>query len=168
VVVSSQTIDGKYIVLTDRTALPTQCVRKNQPVSEREYRKWDLPWIPIWLKIVMLLCPILLIVTPYAVRQRCRLKAGLSRGVWFRYFLLKLAAGFLILGSLVAPIAYAAADLQQWAIVAAALFPFCFWGGFAILILFSSPLSIAKVEGDLFWIKGCSPDFLESLRRSVG
>lgn len=164
---TSQAIDGKFVVLTDKTALPPRCVRTNLPLQEHEYRTWDLPWIPGWLKFIMLVAPAFLLFTPFVVRRRCYLKAGLSPGVRFRFFLLKLAAGLLILGSLFVPIACAALDLENGLLFAVVLFPISFWGGFVILILFSSPLSIGKHEGDLFWVRGCSPVFLESLRDSL-
>ena len=160
---TAQGIDDKYLVIQDKTAFPQRCVRTNQPVSDREYLTWDLPWIPLWLKAIMILVPFLLIAMPYAARHRCRFKAGLSRGVRFRYLMLKVAAGTLIVGSLIAPIGYAAVDLTGWSIAAACLFPIAFWGGFAILILFTSPLTITKHQGNYFWIKGCSTTFLESL-----
>jgi hypothetical protein len=44
------------------------------------------------------------------------------------------------------------------------LFPFLFWGGFIYLVLFTSPLTIAAHKGDHFWLQGCSPEFLASIR----
>lgn len=164
---SSHAIDGKFLVLSDKTALPPRCVKSNQPVDERAYRTWDLPWMPLWLRIIMLLSPAFLLFAPFVIRRRCHLKAALSHTAWLRFFFLKLTAVLLIIGSFVFPIIYATAGMDAWAFYAAIFFPIFLWGGFAILILFSSPLSIAKHKGDLFWIKGCSPAFLESLRESV-
>jgi hypothetical protein len=72
-----------------------------------------------------------------------------------------------ILGSLIAPIMYAAVGLDAWMTAAIVLFPLFFWGGFWILILFTSPLKIVKHEDGLFWLEGCSPKFLESLKGEV-
>ena len=69
---TSEWIDGKYLVITDRTALPPRCVQTNQPVSEHECQTLDLPWLPTALKIAMCLVPFLLLFGPYAVRRRCR------------------------------------------------------------------------------------------------
>lgn len=123
--------------------------------------------MPLWLRIIMLLSPAFLLFAPFIIRRRCHLKAALSHTAWLRYFFLKLMAIFLIIGSFVVPTIYATVGMDEWAVYAAFLIPFLVWGGFAILILFSSPLTIAKYDGDRFWIRGCSPAFLESLRESV-
>lgn len=99
----SEWIDGKYLVLTDRTALPPRCVKTNAPVSERECQMFDLPWLSPALKVVMCIAPIVLLFAPHAVRRRCHLQAGLSKGVRVRYLLRKLLAGVVIVGALVAP-----------------------------------------------------------------
>lgn len=51
--------------------------------------------------------------------------------------------------------------------VTVVLFPLLFWGGFMFLIFFTSPLTIAKHKGDHFWLQGCSPEFLASIRASL-
>jgi hypothetical protein len=163
----TQGIDGDLLVLTDKTALPPRCVRTNLPVSEREYRTWDLPCTPTWLRILMILLPAFLLFAPFVVRHRCRLKAGLSRNARYRYLLLKLLAIVLILWAIIAPIAFAGFDRPDAMLIYVAAFPFLFWGGFILLIMFSSPLTVIKHEGDKFWIKGCSPAFLESLKESL-
>lgn len=163
----SEWIDGNYLVLTDRTALPLRCVRTNQPVSERECQTLDLPWIPPTLKIAMCLVPFLLLFAPYAVRRRCRLQAGISKGVRFRYLLRKLLAGLLIVGALVAPLVCMINGWLGSALVTVVAFPFLFWGGFIFLILFTSPLTIADHKGDQFWLQGCSPEFLASIKESL-
>jgi hypothetical protein len=161
-------IDGDFLVLTDRTALPLRCVRTNRPVSEREYQTWDLPWLPLSLKIVMCLAPAFLLFAPFVVRRRCRVKAGISKRVRFRYLLRKLLACLFILGSLIAPVVCLGLGQLGAAMVSAVLFPFLFWGGFILLILFTSPLTIQQHIGDYFWLKGCSPEFLASIKASLG
>jgi hypothetical protein len=163
----SEWIDGKYLVLTDRTALPPRCVKTNVPVGERECQMWDLPWLPPALKILMCIGPFFLLFAPYTVRRRCRLQAGLSKSVRHRYLLRKLLAGLLIVGSLIAPIICLAYGWMGAMMVTVVLFPLLFWGGFIYLILFTSPLTIAKHKGDHFWLQGCSPEFLASIRNSL-
>ena len=164
----SEWIDGKFLVLTDRTALPPRCVRTNQPVSERECQTWDLPWLPLSLRIVMCVAPMFLLFAPFVVRQRCRVQAGISQSVRFRYLLRKLLACLLIVGSLIAPVVCLAIGQTGAAVLTVVFFPFLFWGGFILLILFTSPLTIAAHSGDHFWLKGCSPEFLASLKGSLG
>ena len=159
--------DGDLLVLKDKTALPMRCVHTDKPVTDRDYRNLDLGYIPSWLKVLSLLMPFFLIATPYAVRSRCRLKAGISRSVQRRFLIRKLLASLCILGSLLLPFALLYFNLPEIAIPFFLLFPFLFWGGFACLIWFCSPLKVARCENDHFWIKGCSPEYLESLRQNL-
>ena len=163
----SEGIDGKFLVLTDRTALPPRCVRTNRPVSEREYQTWDLPWLPLWLKIVMCISPAFLLFTPYVVRRRCRVQAGISKPIRNRYLFRKLMACLFILGSLIAPIVCLGIGQLGAMMVSVILFPFLFWGGFILLILFTSPLTIQRHIGNHYWLNGCSPEFLASLKASL-
>jgi hypothetical protein len=160
-------IDGKLLVLTDKTALPLRCVKTNQPVEESEYRTWDLPWIPSWLRILMLTGVGFLFFVPFIVRRRCHLKAGLSRSAWLRFFISKLVAVFLIVGPFIPPMIFSTLRMDEWAFYSILCLPILVWVGLIILIMGSSPLSVAKHKGDRFWIRGCSPAFLESLRESV-
>jgi len=164
---SSHAIEGKYLVLSDKTALPMRCVKTNQPVEENAYCAWNLPWIPAWLKILMLTGLGFLFFVPFVVRRRCRVKAGLSQTAWLRYFFLKLLAVFLILGSFVPPMIFGKLEMDEWAFYSFMCLPILIWIGLIILIMGSSPLSIVRHKGDRFWIRGCSPAFLESLKESV-
>jgi hypothetical protein len=160
-------VDGKFLVLTDRTSLPLRCVRTNRPVSEREYHTWSLPWLPLWLKVVMCVAPAFLLFAPNVVRRRCRVQAGISNSVRFRYLLRKIVACLLILGSLIAPFVCLNLGMLGAVMVSVVLFPFLFWGGFILLILFTSPLTIQQNIGDYYWLDGCSPEFLASFNKSV-
>ena len=164
---SSHGIDDKYLVLSDKTALPLRCVKTNQTVDENVYRTWNLPWIPLWLRILMLTGLGYLFFVPFVVRRRCRLRAGLSQTARLRYFFLKSTAVFLILGSFVPPMIFGKLEMDEWAAYSFMCLPILIWIGLVILIMGSSPLSIVRHEGDRFWIRGCSPAFLESLKESV-
>jgi hypothetical protein len=163
----SEWIDGTFLVLTDRTALPQRCVRTNRPVSEREYRIIDLRYLPGGLRIAMCLMPAFLLFAPFVVRNRCRVQTGISKQVRNRYLFRKLVAGLLIIGSLLAPFVLLVLNRSAAALLMVSLFPFLFWGGFILLILFSSPLTIHRHAGEHFWLNGCSPEFLESLQGSA-
>ncbi len=163
----SDAVDGHYIVLADRTALPQRCILTNQPVTDNEYRSYDLPWIPGWAKASMIFFPLLLIFLPFAVRHRCRIKAGLSRSIHLRYSIRKLSVGVILLATMVAPFCFMIAEKGNYAVASVVLSPFLLWGGLIVGILFSSPLKIIKQGRDLFWIKGCSPAFLGSLENSL-
>lgn len=160
---SAEWIDGKFLVLTDRTALPPRCVRTNRPVSELEYHTLALPWLPGWLKVVMCVSPAFLLFAPYVVRHRCRLQVGISKQIRYHYLFRKLLACLLIAGAFLIPVLLLVLQQNGAAMATLLMFPFLFWGGFILLILFSSPLTIHEHSGDHFWLAGCSPDFLESV-----
>ena len=159
----SSHVDGNELVIVDKTALPQRCVKTNRPISEPEYTTWDLPYIPTWLKILMLMAPFFMIAVPFAVRQRCRFRAGLSTSVRRRYFLLKLAAIALILLAFVLPGYGVATTNANLVLVGLVTFIPLFWGGIVLLVLFTDPLRVIQVKNELFWVRGCSVDFLESL-----
>jgi hypothetical protein len=160
----AERIDGAFLVLSDWTALPARCVKTNLPVSERECQLMNLPWMPLWLKVVMCISPVFLLFAPYAVRKRCRVQAGISKGVRLRYLLRRLVAGLLIVGSFILPVVCVVLDLPTAALVALLLFPFLFWGGFVYLVFFTSPLSVQRCVDEHYWLKGCAPEFLASLQ----
>lgn len=156
-------VEQKYLIIHDKTALPYRCIKTNQPISEKEYGAWDLPWLPGWLKVLMIFGPFFLLFAPLMTDKRCRVKAGISRSAKRRYQFHKALAVLLILGSLaIVPIGMALQSIPL-IVFGCISFVFLFWGGFIWLILFSSPLRIARVEDEKFWIQGCSPEYLQSL-----
>ncbi|MCA9230756.1 MAG: hypothetical protein KDA57_08890, partial [Planctomycetales bacterium] len=56
---------------------------------------------------------------------------------------------------------------EEWVLMAILLSLPCFWIGFAILILWTNPLRVIRADDQLFWIRGCSPEFLASLEQAV-
>jgi hypothetical protein len=163
----SDWVDGQFLVLADRTALPPRCIHTNQPVSERECEIFNLPWIEPTLKLAMCFVPALLLIAPYAIKRRCRVQVGISRSVRRNYLLRKVAAGLVMLGALVTPFVLLASNWTGPLIIVFALAPFTFWGCFVYLVLFSSPLTIANHKGHHFWLQGCSPEFLASIRADL-
>ena len=106
--------------------------------------------------MAMLISPILMFLVPFCVRRRCRIKAGLSRQIRLRYQLFKVAAILMVTSSfaiIFVGIAYASSELT---LVGLLSFVPLFWGGFAILILFSDPLTISKFADGLFWLRVCA------------
>ena len=161
---STAPMNSELIAMEDCTFLPMRCVKTNKLVGKSQYTTWDLPYIPSWLAVGMIFCPALLLVVPFSVRQRCRFKAGLSRGQRCRFFLYKMGLVVAMLLCLALPF-YSATISDNFNLLMS-IGTTClllFWIGFATLVLFTTPLRIVRHEGDLYWIKGCSPDFLESL-----
>lgn len=156
-------VEGKLLVVHNKTALPMRCFKTNAPVSEGEYRHWELTFIPQWLRLVMLCAPFFLVAVPFAARHRCHLRAGLSKSNALRVLLVKLLGSSLILVALLWPLLAALIGSAEWLCIGLMCIVPLLYGGLAILILFSSPLRVVRHKGELFWIKGCSAEFLRSL-----
>jgi hypothetical protein len=156
-------VERQYLVVPSLTALPKQCIVTNQPVDEADYEVWDLPYIPRWLVILMFLGVFFLLTAPF-VRQRCKLKAGLSKEIRRKRLLVKTLMGFLI----VSPIFAAAGAILTKAEILAFLRPLSFLVAYftvPCLVLYSKPMRVRRHEGNLYWVDGFSPDFLASLNQ---
>lgn len=155
-------VEGSSIVAPTKTALPRRCIITNKPVDDEFYTVWDLPYVR-GLLVLLVFGPWILLLAPAVVKRRCKLRAGLSREFRNRYARLK----FFMLSLSLSPFGViAAAVLLKSADV---IFVFgipsmlaMYFGVFAY-VYYSSPLTVAKYEDGLFWIKGCSTEFLNSL-----
>jgi hypothetical protein len=158
-------VDGQYLVVATRTALPQRCIVTNEPVSESEYQIWDLPSIPRWLVTLMYVSPLLVMAAPY-MRWRCKIKAGLSKRIRRRV----MAKKAMLLGLMALPflsLVSAIATKTEWLlpVAAAGLVLDFFW--LPIFMLRTTPLKVHKMKGEHFWLEGCSPAFLASLSPST-
>ena len=156
-------IDGDCIVVPTKTALPRRCVRTNADVAESEYEVWDLPLMSRGLVVVMLIAPIVLLFAPAVIRRRCKLKAGLSKRVRRAFMLRKSVGAAMILLALFSVPTAAFLNIVPLFLLAVISFVPLFWGGFIVMLLLSRPLRNVKCDGEVYWIKGCGPDFLEGL-----
>ncbi|QDS98907.1 hypothetical protein HG15A2_21950 [Adhaeretor mobilis] len=92
------------------------------------------------------------------------IKVGYSSQVSRRYILRKLLCSFLIASSLlVPPIVMTYADPAN-AIVGVLYFPLAFYGGFFGLAFFCNPLKVVAFKNQMYWIAGCSSEYLASLQ----
>lgn len=162
----SEGVDGKYLVVSNKTALPQRCIRTNQPISEREYTSWDLPYVQSSLAIFLLLGLWGLFFWPSATTNRCKFKAGLSSKIRLRYLLWKTIAILIMLISPVFLTGYLFIADEFFSMTSFILFPLSLCLGTTLLFLYSSPFKVTRSKDGMFWIKGCSPEFLASLDKS--
>jgi hypothetical protein len=153
--------DLRYLVVTNLTALPRRCFVTNELVADSEYQVWDLPYLPRWLWLLTFTTPILLIAAPYAP-ARCKIKAGLSKGVRRKVLFIRLTLIFLMLFPFILVGAAVIAKFPELmlAAVISAIFPYVALPAFVLL---TPPLRVVKNRDAHFYIKGCSPEFLASL-----
>lgn len=155
-------VDLPYLVITSHTALPKRCVVTNEPLTDSEYQVWDLPSIPRWARVLAFTSPFLLIAAPF-FPLRCKVKAGLARRVRRKNLFIKSVLYLLILMPVFCMIAALILRRSELflAAIGASLLPYV---ALPTLVLLTPPLRVHRRKDDLFWIKGCSRDFLESLR----
>lgn len=159
-------IEGNFLVMPTLIGLPERCAWSNEQVSEREYGLWDIPFIPQWLLVLMFTVPLFLFFGPAIAKNRCKFKAGLARRIRRRYLLKKLLAVAIIIGSLLLiPLALTYKP-EEFGLVAVLLGLIGFLAGFLILNLFTSPFKVVHYEDGLFWIKGFSSEYLNSLEKA--
>jgi len=157
---------SEYLIVPSRATLPQRCVHTNIEVSDHNYKICEIPYIPRWLLPLMLIASPIpsLLVVPMMHKDHSRLGFGLSATIRRKYLFRKVIATCIILTAFLAPVPLAIwLDSTRGNTLAALLFAICFYGGFAFLAFKTSPLKVIRVEGELLWIKGCSPEFLASL-----
>ncbi len=155
-------VEGVFLVTPTKIALPQRCIVTNLPVPDDLYTTWDLPFVQSWL-VFFIFGPFTIFFAPLVVRRRCKLTAALSTNIRRRYMRQKL--GLLLLGFapfVLVPLAifYYSVELV-WLVIPGTVISYL--AAFAYVFL-SSPLTVSRFKDDLFWVKGCSAEFLTSLK----
>jgi len=153
-------IEGQLLTLYSGTVLPPFCVRTGEPVSPAQMERRILHWCPLWVFILMFVGPFVGFVLYAILRQKCLITFGMSktakRPYWIRVgiasFLMVAAAAGVVIG---AKMKMGAIILGSVVLVPVAII---------IMLVGNSPLSAARYDNGRFWIKGCSPAFLASLK----
>jgi hypothetical protein len=153
-------VDGNCLVVASGTVLPPFCVKTNRPVSEGDLVRKQFDWCPPWVAILIIVNLLILIVVYFLVRKRCLLTFGLDPRVrkgYRRRMLLKIAAAILLFLAIPVVSALEANGSPIATIIVLVLFLV------AVVSIFigNSPLSVAKHQKGMFWIKGFSKDFLQ-------
>lgn len=155
-------VDGNYLVIPTKTALPRRCIITNQPVSDDCYTAWDLPFVHSWI-IFFLFGPWMLLFSPLLVKRRCKLKAAVSARIRRKYLWFKIA--LLLVG--ISPLALLAlaVDLRSEDMLLSLAVPgaiVIYVAAFAF-VYHTTPMKVVKFKDELYWIRGCSTEFLDSL-----
>lgn len=156
--------DGNFLVIRDGAELPHVCLRTNRNLSQDDWRK-KVPvlWTPPWVYMLLIAGgPVLCVIVSMIVRKKAKFTYSLdkdTRGKIFRWRMLALAT--LLVG--IALFFMAPGQSSDDAMVG------YIFGGiallFAALIIYnlSNPIKVGGYVNDWFKIKGCSPDFLNTL-----
>jgi hypothetical protein len=158
---SSHRVEPPFVVLTSKTALPRRCFVTNHPVNDSEYQIWSLPSIPRWMWWLTFVSPILLIAYP-ALARNCKVAAGLSKRVRRKLLIRRAILVLMILAPVLLTIG-AIVNRSSELLLAAVTLSIVPYVALPILVLLTPPLRGHRSRNGLFWIAGCSPEFLRSL-----
>lgn len=159
-------VEGELLVVPDKTALPERCIRTNVSLDARKCQVERIPHYSHGFKLFLFVAPNLLVLAPLLARRHCFLKAGIAARVRRRLLLRKLIFGAMIAISLPLPFVLLALPEPRYAGLGWLCFPIGFYGGFLGLAFYSRPLKIVKYKHGMYWLSGCSPEFLASLQAS--
>ncbi|QJE97000.1 hypothetical protein [Luteolibacter luteus] len=155
--------DGELLVIRDGAELPPRCVHTNQEVDAKGWRKLrPLAWTPPWIFVFIFfgLLPFLLL--SIVLQKKAKITYSLSKDARGRLAKKRLVAlGVMLAGIGVAFIGGSllngdAAVMPIFAGIVIAL------GGLIGSLMFN-PVTVKKYKDGWFSLKGCSPEFLDSL-----
>lgn len=155
--------DPPCIVVQDGAVLPSRCVKTNEPVDGGGVVKrlscvkssWhDFTGPSFLLNLVLLYC--------YS-RESSTLTYFLSPEVRWRYFRRRLFSASLLFGCVACWYAAIVLDSGTWVFIGVALLV----AGVVAVLRFCCPVRVIRWHNGEFWIKGCSPAFVESLEHEL-
>ncbi|WP_265594661.1 hypothetical protein [Haloferula sp. BvORR071] len=152
-----------FLMIRDGAVLPARCIKTNQPQEVKDWNKqvqltWTPPWIYIFLPFALL--PVLLLASLMSKRAKvtytlCReersrlVKRKTLATLGFFAGVAILIAGLVYLeNSAAGPVAIVAAILMVASLV---------------VIAITNAVSVRKHKDGWFTVKGCSPEFLNSI-----
>jgi len=141
-------VDGRNLVIASGTELPRRCIKTNQPVSERNAVSQTLAWRGRTFQFIM------------SSKQCTIVWYATSRITW--ELLIRRTAELLVWPTLIFPI-FSLAEDRIWpkAMLGFAIIML------SLLVIMKQPLRVVDFRRNRFWIKGCCPEFLESLKSDL-
>lgn len=156
--------DGKFLVVRDGAELPEVCLRTNEATSGHGWRKkMPIVWTPPWvISLFIVGSPILYAIVALATQKKAKYTYSLSQATRSKIIRRKIIGAVLFLTAVSLIIMGAFLDDQNFIIG-------CILGGIVLIFVSLIPMTLAnpfRVSGyqnGWFKIKGCSPDFLDSI-----
>ena len=147
-------VDGNRLVVASGTQLPRRCIKTNQPVTEKDLIRQILQWRGRFLQVVL-------------TSKNCELEWFVaSRIRWRTRFAMVLSwsaiiGGFLMFGAVI--------DSNPPSSLGPAISMLLFITGLvsSIVIQVRFGLRVVDYQDGRFWIEGCCPEFLKSLRKDL-
>ncbi|MFD0892979.1 hypothetical protein KBB96_16285 [Luteolibacter ambystomatis] len=158
--------DGKFLVVWDGAVLPPRCVRTNAPINPEDWTKSKkMVFTPPWVWALVLLSPLIAIIVAAVIQKRFTLTYSLSKaerarfrnrmiGGWLGFF-----AGLGGIGASIAAFSSTNASWPGFLLLAAIVVMF----GGLVFVALANALKPVRFRDGWFVIKGCSPEFLDSI-----
>jgi hypothetical protein len=156
-------VDGDSLVLPSGCTLPPYCIKTNQPVSERDMILTNLIWRSAAKDEFRYLVGFRLM--EYLVgSDQCQITYGLTPKLYRRRvyrFLIKI---LMTIALFAATLFFAVSESRNRLIGPAMFVTFgLFTGSFVSIFLGNSLLQVVRKENEMFWVKGFSQEYLDSL-----
>lgn len=152
-------VDGRSLVVPTATILPPVCIKTNQPVSEADMVRRTFYWCSPWVALLILLSGCLVILAYFLVRKRFTITYGLAPDLRQRYRKWLIIKSLAATGFFVALLMAAGVDSP----LAALVFLVLFVAAIVSLFIGNAPLSVVNHRRGMFWVKGCSNEYLAQL-----
>lgn len=171
---SALRVEGKHLVILTGTVLPPVCVKTNRPVSEADMVRVTLYWCSAWVAVLALGGP-LVIPALFLLGRRFTVTCGMIPSVRRLYRLGRIcrtAAAIGCFGTLLFTGAVfvgmlvfypsAVLDIGPAVIGKGVVFVLAVGSGSGLVafLVGNWPLSLAKCSRGMFWVEGCSEEYL--------
>ena len=155
--------DGDFLMIRDGADLPMRCIHTNQEVGEGGWRKRkQVAWTPQWIFIFIFFGVLPLLLLSILLQKKAKLTYSLSQDARDRLLKKRFTAlGVMLVGI---GIAFAGGTVIHGDFTALAIFVgvVVALGGLIGSLMFN-PVTVKKHKDGWFTLKGCSPEFLNSL-----
>ncbi len=156
--------DDKYLVVSNHAELPHRCVLTNQPVAPDGWRKpVAIAWTPPWVFVTLLAGALVALILILVLQKKAKVTYSLSPEGRGRIQKKKMVGWLMLLGAIA--LIVGGFNVPE----GSGLTVFAMLGGILVivvsLIFFSiaNPVKAVKFRDGWFRLKGCSPEFLDSL-----
>lgn len=157
--------DGKLLVVRDGTALPMVCIRTNQPVTEKDWRKTKtLIWTPPWVYALIIVNLLIAAIVATIIQKKAKVtyslgreaRASINKKVGICLLMLFGAVGAIV----VAFVQSNSGDSSFGALIITAVVLLI---GSLVMMILTNPIKVSGYRDGWFQVKGCSPEFLDSI-----
>ncbi|MGD7652585.1 MAG: hypothetical protein ACQCXQ_05180, partial [Verrucomicrobiales bacterium] len=160
---------GEFLVVRDWAVLPDVCLLSNEPTGVGSWRKRKrFIWVPQWIYLLILVHVFVMLLVHVFVQKKVRLTYSMSRRTRRRILGRQLGATTLVLTGVAGIFAALMNVPDPDLLVAAAVVCSVMVVAGLLVAMRANPLRVKRHENGWFYLKGCSPEFLDGLDGRLG